>query len=117
MLYRKLDSNGDYTFGKAAGNFFKDIPEAVGQAVLTRLKLIEGEWFLDTSIGTPYNSQILGMGKLNTYDGAIQNVILNTQGVTALINYASFVDPNTRAAGVSATINTVYGTTAVQTNL
>lgn len=117
MKYRKLDANGDYVFGKGAGNFYKDQPEAVGQAVRTRLGLVVGEWFLDITQGTPYNSQILGAGKIGLYDHAIQDVITNTQGVTGLVAYNSQVDPATRAASVTGTINTIYGVTAIQQTL
>ncbi len=114
MIYRKLDANGDYTFGQGAGNFYNDQPEAVAQAVKTRLGLIQGEWFLDISAGTPYNSQILGAGMVSKYDHAIQQVILNTQGVTGIADYASQVDPKTRAASVSCIINTKYGQALIQ---
>lgn len=117
MKYRKLDADADYVFGRGAGNFYKDQPEAVGQAVKTRLGLILGEWFLDITQGTPYNSQILGAGKIGLYDRAIQDVIINTQGVTGLVAYSSQVDPNTRAATVSATIDTAYGITNIQQTL
>ena len=111
MMYRKLTENGDYTFGMQGGNFYKNTPEAVAQAVKTRLGLIQGEWFLDTEAGTPYNSQILGAGMVATYDRAIQEVILGTQGVTEIVSYSSSVNSSTRAASVECTINTVYGQT------
>lgn len=117
MIYRKLDSNGDYTFGQQATNFYVDVPEAVAQAVKTRLGLIQGEWFLDTTIGTPYNSQILGAGMVSKYDAAIQDVILNTIGVNRIVSYASQVDPSSRAATVTCTIDTIYGQTTVQQTL
>jgi len=117
IIYRKLDANGDYTFGQQATNFYVDSPEAVAQAAQTRLGLIQGEWFLNTSVGTPYNSQILGAGMISTYDAAIQDVILNTPGVQRITSYASQVDPNSRAASVACTIDTIYGQTTVQTTL
>jgi hypothetical protein len=117
MIYRKLDSSGDYTFGRQNGNFYKDQPEAVGQAVRTRLGLILGEWFLDTAIGTPYNSQILGAGKVATYDRAIQEVILGTPGVRRITEYSSGVDPTTRKATVDCTIDTIYGQTSLTTTV
>lgn len=117
MRYRKLDQNGDFVFGAGAGNFYKDQPEAVGQAVKTRLGLIEGEWFLDVTVGTPYNSKILGAGKVPTYDSAIQAVILGTPGVTGIVSYSSYVDPTTRAAQVNCTLNTLYGQTSVQATI
>ena len=117
LSYRKLDINGDYVFGKGTANFYVDSPEAVAQAVKTRLALREGDWFLDINYGTPYDSQILGAGKVATYDLAIQEVILNTQGVKSIVSYSSGVDPNTRAAFVSCTIETIYGQASINVNL
>lgn len=114
MIYRKLDPNGDYTFGQGSGNFLKDQPEAVGQAVKTRLGLILGEWFLDITKGTPYNSQILGAGTVGKYDRAIQKVILDTGGVKRIVAYASNLDHNSRTAVVSCILDTVYGQTSIQ---
>lgn len=117
MIYRKLDEDGDYTFGQGPGNFYVDVPEAVAQAVETRLGLIEGEWFLNVNQGTPYNSKILGAGKISSYNYAIQDVIRNTQGVVRIEAYSSDVDPNTRAASVEVTIDTVYGQATINTTL
>lgn len=117
MLYRKLDTNGDYTFGRGNNNFHKNTPAAVAQAVQTRLGLAQGEWFLDTSVGTPYKSQILGAGTVGKYDAAIRSVILDTPGVTGIASYSSGVDPNTRKATVTCMINTVYGAIPLSANL
>ena len=48
MRYRKLDANGDYSFGQAAPNFWHDVPDAVAQLVVTRFAMWQGEWWLDT---------------------------------------------------------------------
>ncbi|WP_302540571.1 hypothetical protein [Bilophila wadsworthia] len=42
MKYRKLTENGDYAFGRGGADMHADTPEAVGQAVLTRLRLFAG---------------------------------------------------------------------------
>ncbi len=109
MIYRKLTSTGDYTFGQGASNFYVNDAQAVAQAVKTRLALWEGEWFLDTTEGTPYFQQILGAGHVSTYDTAIQSVVLGTQGVVGITDYASAYDPSTRKVSVSMTISTIYG--------
>ena len=109
MRYRKLSKNGDYTFGQAQSNFFVNSPEAVAQAVKTRLLLIQGEWFLDITEGTPYSAKILGAGRVATFSSAIKKVISETQGVTDVIKFGAFFNPTTRKATVSATINTLYG--------
>ena len=92
MRYRKLDANGDYTFGRSQANFLVNSPEAVAQAIQTRLALWEGEYFLDTSKGTPYWTQILGTGTWALYDQAIKDRILGTTGVLQIASYQSDYD-------------------------
>lgn len=113
MIYRKLDSNGDCVFGMQSGNFYQDQPEAVAQAVKTRLGLATGEWVLDVNEGTPYSTEILGMGTVTQFDRAIQERIINTEGVVEIVDYASYVDPSTRATSVSCILNTKYGQTTL----
>lgn len=113
MRYRKLDANGDMTFGRSAANFWQDVPEAPAQAVRTRLALRLGEWFLDTTDGTPYATQILGKHTAGTRDAAIRERIVGTEGVTSIEAYASTFDPNTRSFTVQATISTQFGAITV----
>lgn len=112
-----MDINGDHSFGHGRSDFYKDQPEAVAQAVKTRLGLIEGEWFLDITKGTPYNTQILGAGTVGLYDFAIQEVITNTPGVTQIVDYSSSVDSTTRKASVNCILDTLYGQVAFSHNL
>lgn len=113
MRYRTLDANGDYTVGQNGSNFLVDSPAAVAQAIQTRLKLVTGEWFLDQTAGTPYYTDILGAGTGSTRDLAVQTAILETQGVTEIVDYASYLDPSTRQFIVAATVNTQYGQTTI----
>lgn len=116
MRYRKLDANGDYVFGGQQADFYVNSPEAVAQAVQTRLRLWQGEWFLDTTAGTPWN-QVLGKYTGGTYDTVIRQRILGTQGVQAITDYSSTLDSEARVLTVSATISTIYGTTTVQATI
>jgi hypothetical protein len=120
MRYRKLDANSDMQFGHGAGDFWHDQPEGVGQSVKTRLLLFSGEWFLDTTAGTPWGGfplndlvvqqgRILGVHTQLSRDAAIRDRIITTEGVVALVDYFSSVDPDTRAFSVEAIIDTVYG--------
>lgn len=106
MRVRALSSTGDKTFGHSEANFLIKTPQAVAQVVMTRLKLWQGEWFLDVTEGTPYSTQILGTGTNATYDAAIQLIILQTIGVVSIKNYSSNL--SNRALSVSADIVTVY---------
>lgn len=112
MRYRKLTTDGDYSFGSGNANYYVDNAEAVGQAVITRLKLLTGEWFLNDEEGTPYSTQILGNNTASTRDLAVKNRILETPGVKKLMSYASQVVE--RAFFVQATIETIYGASVVE---
>jgi hypothetical protein len=133
MRYRQLSPTGDYTFGNGQNNFYIDSPAAVAQAVLTTLKLIYGEWYLNTTEGVPYFTGILGYENQITADATIQNQILNVQAiisattipsgyqagqlvpcVSGIENYQSTIDPYSRAYSASCILNTIYGPTQLE---
>ncbi|MGA3827401.1 hypothetical protein [Pseudomonas chlororaphis] len=117
MRYRKLDANGDYTFGHQQADFLRDSPETVAQAVSTRLKLDQGEWFLDKTEGMPWKTQVLGERTTATRDSAVQKRVLGTQGVTQIASYESEFDSETRKFTPTVTIDTTYGQTTISENL
>ncbi len=114
MRYRKLDENGDMTFGHQQNDFYRDVPDAPAQAVSTRLKLWTGEWFLNSQDGTPYQFQILGMGKVNNVEPVLRQRILQTEGVNEIINFNVDYNANSRNVIVNSSINTIYGTSTVE---
>lgn len=113
MRYRALDTTGDMSFGRGAANFLVNTPDAVAQAVKTRLLLLRGEWFLDVSEGTPYSTEVLGTGTQPLYDMAIRERILGTEGVVEITRYSSALDRNARSLAITATISTKYGATEI----
>lgn len=114
MRYRKLDMNGDMTFGSQQADFYRNQPEAVAQAVWTRLRLWVGEWFLDQTEGTPYQQAILGKHTRASIEPAIRSRILETQGVTGIEQFNLSTDPDERKVTINATISTAYGPAVVQ---
>ncbi|MNO26509.1 hypothetical protein D3C76_163630 [compost metagenome] len=109
MRYRKLDADGDMTFGQQQANFWRDVPDAPAQAILTRLKMFAGEWYLDISEGVPYQGGVLGKYTKDSADSILRNVILNTPGVAAILSYESSFEPNTRVFSVHGIVSTIYG--------
>lgn len=114
MRYRALSADRDYTFGQGQANFLINNPEAVGQAVLTRLLLLQGQWFLDVTEGLPLFTQIIGKGTYPLYDQAIKNRVLGTEGVVEILTYSSELNPETRKLEVAMTISTIYSQGAAQ---
>jgi len=135
MRYRQLSPTGDYTFGSSQGNFLIDTPAAVGQAVLTSLKLWLGEWYINTNSGTPYPEGVMGYHNQASADSTIQTQILSVlvtisstnvpagtspgqsvPGVNSISNYVSTIDPVKRSYSATCTINTIYGPTQLTIN-
>ena len=109
ITYRALDNNGDYTFGSGLANMLIDNPEAIAQAVQTRLKLWQGEFFLDITEGTPYLNGMVGKYTRDTIDQLIKNRIYETNGVLSIDLYSGLYDGNMRSYAVNVTIMTIYG--------
>jgi hypothetical protein len=114
MRYRRLDENGDMTFGKQQANFLKDSPAAVAQAALTRLKLWTGEWFVDATEGTPYQNGILGYGTRQAVEPILRSRIIETEGVSEITSFDILFDADARKMSISATIDTKYGVAQLQ---
>lgn len=117
MRYRKLSSDGDYVFGSGKNDFLVNSPEAVAQAILSRLKLWLGEWFADTSDGTGWNQSIVGKQSKNLYELTLHQRVLETPGVKSIVDFQSALDPDTRRLTVSMTVNTIFGEASLNGDL
>jgi hypothetical protein len=109
LRYRKLSPSGDYQFGQQQADFWINVPDAVAQAVSTRLRLVLGEWFLDQTQGTDWYGKVLGNRTALTRDVEIRQQVLGTPGATQINNFSSSLDPNTRRYSASFQLGTQYG--------
>lgn len=113
MQYRREDADGEYTFGRGDDTWLINSPEAVAQAIKTRFELWYGQWFLDTTAGTPWIQSVLGKQKPEIYNLAIRQRILETAGVSSITAFDTTVNTSTRRVSFTATVETLYGTTTV----
>lgn len=114
MRNRILSPTGDYTWGSSELNFYINSPAAVGQAAKTRLLLWQGEWFLDTDIGTPYLAGIIGKHPKAMADTTIQDQVSGTQGFLDISQFESTLTAQ-RVYSATMTIDTIYGSVQVET--
>jgi hypothetical protein len=115
VRYRKLDPNNDYTFGHGGSDYLVDSAQTVAQLIFTTLRLLLGEWFLDTTKGVPWLTQVVGRNHKDAYDQIIKSTIKGVQGVVDLTDYSSTLDPGSRTLTINqATVITVYGTVNLQ---
>jgi hypothetical protein len=119
IIYRKLDENGDYTFGRR-DEFYSDV-EAVAQAVKTRLLHFRGEWWENIRDGTPFFQDVAGQffassNAASRVDLIFSQRINGTTGVLEITEFDSRIDPQTRTYSASITVRTIYGA-AFQMNI
>lgn len=57
------------------------------QRVITRIRRLKGEWFIDTTAGMPYIQDILGKRDINYFKLLLRKEILNTDGVQSINNF------------------------------
>ena len=112
MIYRMLDSDGDYVFGRGKHAYLEGI-DAVAQAIKTRLLLLYAEWWEDREDGLPLWEQILAAGgsqdSLTAVDLIFKERIEGTTGVLSLLGYESDFDRDNRKYTFKAAVETMYG--------
>ncbi len=72
-----------------------------------------GEWFLDSTVGVPYATDVLGSGTQSTRDRAIRSAILQVQGVDSIVSYSSGFIGETRVFTVTVAVLTIYSQTPI----
>lgn len=112
MIYRMLDSDGDYVFGRGKHAYLEGI-DAVAQAIKTRLLLLYAEWWEDREDGLPLWEQILAApgspDSLAAVDLIFKERIEGTTGVLSLLGYESDFDRDNRKYTFKAAVETMYG--------
>lgn len=106
-LVRALDSDGDFTFGAGLGNYLS-YNNAIAQNIKTRLSSFLGNCFFDIGAGIDWFN-LLGAKDELTLNLSISSVILNTEGVTGILELSTSLGSN-RAFSVSYEVQTVYST-------
>lgn len=111
MINLALGDDGDiytqnYRLARVSGN------EQIAQRISTRLKLLSGEWFLDTGQGVPWFEQILVKNPNRAIvQGALKRAILQTPGVNELVSFHIDENSVTRKIVVYFAVTTNNGET------
>lgn len=111
MRVRSIDVNNDWTFGKGRSNYKTDL-NAVSQNIKTRLQSFLGDCFAALDEGIDWFN-LLGAKNQAALQIALSTKILNTEGVTGLVELSINLDDN-RQISIQYTVDTIYGTTPQQ---
>lgn len=91
--------NGDIV---TSGEQFATGKEATRLAIICRLRLFLGEYFLDATDGTPWFQNILGKASRDIAETNIKQRIITTQGVVALKEFEMVLDNKARKITIAA---------------
>jgi hypothetical protein len=112
MKYRTLSPDGDYMFGQGNSCFLSG-RDAVAQAILTRLKMFQGEFWEDTADGLPFFKSMAGQFDKDLIDMTVRSRILNTPGVNRVVSFSSSIN-RLRNYRLECTVETNYGNVSVE---
>ena len=106
MIIRGLDSDGEWLFGKGVQDYARN-KEAIVLNVKTRLKSWVNDCFFDQEAGIDWGNRLGNNGQREFLETDIQNVIVNSFGVTGISDFNSNLDD--RKLTVNYTITTIEG--------
>lgn len=108
MRTRRLDANGDWTFGRGRSSYATK-SECVRQKVETRLRSFKQDWFLNLDHGINWFGNMARRGTRVKLEAEIRSCILQTEGVKTLTAFASQYQPKNRKLTITATFTDIYG--------
>lgn len=110
MRARRLDENHDWTFGKGRANYAQE-RESIRQCVITRLLSLYGDWFQDPYTGVRWFDYLTKNPNLRSFETELKGVVLNTEGVTELVEFALSLNSDNRKLTVLLTYIDIYDST------
>jgi len=105
MIVRSIDSDGDWNFGKGRNDYLS-ANDAIGQNIKTRLQSFLGDCFFAMSAGIDWFN-LLGSKNIIGLQLSIQATILNTTGVTRIVDFSLSLETN-RRLNLQYTVETIY---------
>lgn len=106
MRVRALDANGDWKFGKGRNDYLRD-RSAIAQSIKTRLQMFLADCFFALDEGIDWFN-LLGSRNIVELRLVISATILNTEGVTNLLELSFQIDENRELSGIYE-VETVFG--------
>lgn len=105
MIFRNLDENHDFCFGKGKNDFLRE-SAAIGLNVKTRLLSWVGDCFFDLNAGIDWWNRLGSKNQRTLLELDMRRVILQSEDVTGITEFST--DQVGRDFNASYAINTVY---------
>lgn len=98
MIFRNLDSNGDWTFGNGIGNYLID-DAAIGLNIKTRILSWLKDCFFDLNAGIDWANRLGSKNQRTLLEIDLRRIVLQSYGVTGIESF------NTQLVGRAFTAN------------
>lgn len=105
MIFRALDENGDWTFGKGKQDFVS-ANQAIGLNIKTRLLSWVGDCFFNKPAGIDWWNRLGSKDQRGLLELDLRRVILQSEGVTGIVSFDTILIRRDFIANYS--VNTIY---------
>jgi hypothetical protein len=106
MAVRRIDTNGDWTFGQGKANYAIGAEEVL-QNVITRIQSFKNDWFLDTEQCIDWLNILSNKNNKKIIEDEIERVTFSTPGVRS-IKQLYLIESTKRSASVYLKFDTIY---------
>lgn len=106
MIFRQLDANGDWTFGKGQANYATD-ESAIDLNLRTRILSWIGNCFFALDEGVDWSNR-LDKGQTENLKNELRNLIIQSFGIVGINAIEVVLDSRTRLATVTANVDTIF---------
>ena len=106
MIFRQLDRNGDWVYGKGKANYARD-EAAIDLNIKTALLSWTGDCFFALQFGIDW-TRFLDTGQQKNLQIAMQTLILGLYGVVGVTSVSAAFDPVTRKLSVQYVVTTIF---------
>ena len=115
MIIRTIDQDGDWTFGNGIGSYRRNLL-ALTQDLETRLKEWVGDCFFNVEGGIDWYNRI-GSNNRRELQQDIKVLILQTEGITGVINLSLDYKSTSRNLNLTYSITTIYSNETITNNI
>jgi hypothetical protein len=106
MTVRRIDKDGDWTFGQNDANYISKGDE-VRQNVVTRIRSFKYDWYMDTQAHIDWLNILSNLNNRQTIIREIERVTLDTDGVKDVLEI-SIVKLTQRNATITLRFTTIF---------
>ena len=103
MIFRELDSNNDWQFGRGLQNMTRQ-NQAIGLNIKTRIQSWVGDCFFDLQAGIDWWNRLGSKNQRSLLELDLRRIILQSEGVTGLVEFQTNVVGRRFSASYTVTI-------------